>query len=293
MYGGGFMSLLGQIYATPSRVRGLYRYLLLSRNQTESIESLEKLLSPEPLRSSSNPSGFIKHIIRECQKIGLVIEKDNMVSINPELPNATQDPGKGDIFLPFTICNEIFKPDNNENHDIGNVISWYLSQDIYDAPGNWTAAETVLNKQIGGNRLGLNDTRWGQFEDWSCYLGFAWCHSCDRSRTMTPDPTPFLKYCIERVFKNSQEKTLSAQTLFDQLSILCPVIEGGYLRKHIHEIRGIEENDTLSSVTSFSLTRLEKNGIIKMSATSDADVLVLTGVSTPRFSEITWLGKGE
>jgi len=257
------------------------------------MESLEKVLSPVPLRSDENPKSFIKALVRESQRIGLVLERDGFVMLNPALDDEARDPKTGDELLSFTISKQIFSKDNAENNDLAKVMAWYLSQDVYEAPGTWTEAETALEEQIGGTKLGLNDARWGQFEDWGCYLGFAWCHSCNKVKKLTPDPTRYLKYCLKEIFQHAGEKILPIKVLFDKLSEQCPVIEGGRFRNEIHQLRGIKNDDTLSSVTSFALSRLDKAGFIRMTQTSDAELMVLTGVSTTRCSEITWIGKGE
>ncbi len=43
------MSVLKTSLAHPSRIRGIFRYLLLAERQRETKENLEKLLSPEKI----------------------------------------------------------------------------------------------------------------------------------------------------------------------------------------------------------------------------------------------------
>ncbi len=286
------MSLVRDPYVSPSRVRGLFRYLLTIENQTEARENLERILTPKALQEKQQ-NKMLNNIISECINTGLLTAQDGSIAISHELREDERHPEKGDELLPYTLCRLIFSEKNEHNHDLGRVLAWYLTQNVYDAPGNWKTAEKKLEDQIGSEKLGMNDTRWGQFDDWVCYLGFAWKNKLGNSGSLIPDPTRYLRTHLPDLYNNSGDQTLPIKRFFEELGKTCPVIEGGFLRQEIHEKMGTEESYTLSSVTSFALVRLEKSGLIKMLDKSDADAYLLTGVKTPRCSEIVWLGKEE
>src|ERR1051326_1019299 len=95
-------------YASSSRVRGVFRYLLPKAGQRESRDKLEKILSPESLLrggdTDTTSRGMIKGTINECVKMGLLVEEsdgnDSVVAINPELLPDARSKRKGDATLP-------------------------------------------------------------------------------------------------------------------------------------------------------------------------------------------------
>jgi len=284
------MSVLKQIYATPSRVRGIYRYMLWREGQSESRDILERIMSPDTLTKEGKKSDMIHETVGECIKMGLLVEENNTVLINPNLPEAARNPLIGDSILPITLSNLFFSSGNEENHDLGRAISWYLSQNIYDAPGNWKEVEEAL--QAITDKLGLgNDTRYGQFEDWACYLGFAWCHSRKKEKMLVPDPTAYLRCRLAELFRG--KKSIVIGEAVRKLADICPVLEGGRLRKEIEKQYAQRDENYLSSSTSNAWLRLQDEGYVKLSQESDADTFIfIDGGTKRRYSEITWLGGG-
>src|SRR5262245_4028075 len=90
-------------YASSSRVKGIFRYLLHKDSRRESREKLEKMLSPESLLrgedGDARSRGMIKGTINECLKMRLLIEDSESgdISINPELPRDSLNKRKGDM----------------------------------------------------------------------------------------------------------------------------------------------------------------------------------------------------
>src|SRR5262249_16797914 len=126
------------------------------------------------------------------------------VLLHPDLPARARQAG-ADRSLPLLLSDLFFGPEREENHDLGLVIAWYLTLDADDAPGTWDTVDLALREQVGGTRFGVtNPSPYGMFEDWACYLGFAWKHaakvrdgSCD---AMTPDPTAQLRWRLPVLF---------------------------------------------------------------------------------------------
>ena len=281
------MSLLGQPYATPSRVRGVYRYLLHQGSSGEDKELLESILSPASLIGDGNRD-MIRGVINECLKMGLLTENGSRVAINKELPAAARDEATGDWLLPKTIAGLIFSRDHQENRELARAITWYLMQNVYDAPGNWEEVGTALKEQVGGNKFDItNDIRYGQFEDWIVYLGFAWKH--DR---MIPDPTRYLRCQLPHIFGRAGTRLLIGEVL-ERLAITAPVLEHGYLRRDVEAsttIGKLPTKDHLSTVTAFAWLRLEDDGYVSLEEQSDARVCILPqGEGTRRVSSITLL----
>lgn len=288
------MSVLNNAVVSPSRVRGVYRYLLWCDGQREDRGNLERAMSPDSLLKEGKKRDMIHNTVNECIKMKLVVEDGGTVAISPDLPKAARHPETGDQNLPITLSNLFFTPVNEENHDLGRVIAWYLCQDVYEPPGSWKEVGETLREQVGADKLGLrNDARYGQLEDWACYLGFAWCHSRKREKMLVPDPTANIRVRLGGVFGDMYGKTLSIAETTRRLSEMCPVLEGGVLRGEIESAYVKRDESRLSSATSHAWFRLQDEGLVRLSQESDADVFVLIdGDTKRRFTDITWLGGG-
>ncbi|GAB6179919.1 hypothetical protein JCM14036_12380 [Desulfotomaculum defluvii] len=284
------MSVLNQPYCTPSRVRGVYRYLLKVGQKGEERTTVEKTLSPDSLLKGGNRE-MIHHVITECCKMELLQEEGDIIRINPALPPVSRDPKTGDAMLPQTLANLILNPEKKENEDFCKVSAWYLAQNVYEAPGDWKSVEELLFQQVGAGKLGLNDIRYNQFEDWSCFVGLTWRHSLKGSKRLFPDPTQYLRYELGKIFQERGKGLTVSQTL-TALAERCPVFEEGRVRKEVEAQIGEREKKHLSTVTSFTLSRLHDDKTLQLLQESDAEVYLFPGVKTvQRVSKIVWLGQ--
>lgn len=282
------MSILNVPEVTPSRVKGIVRYLLQARGRREKRETLETVLSPTALVSKGEDKAvsrsMVKLTIRECIKMGLLEEDDEKteITINSKL-NFKQE-------LSSVLSQLLLSaPEYAENRDFSKVLAWYLNQDFADAPGNWSDAEHCLRKQLG-QVLGLNDARFGQFEDWSCYLGFCWRNVLDGKQVLVPDPTVYLRQNLKNIFENQTNQQIPLGEVIERLGKYCPVFETGEFREEIEQQIELRESNYLSSVTSIALRRLEDEGIVKLERLSDTSIWVLNdGSRDPRVSHITYL----
>lgn len=293
------MSILKDPYVAPSRVKGVVRYLLAAKGQREKRDTLEALLSPVALIGKGEDKqisrNMVQSTIRECIKIGLMEESEDgsEVAINPQLYVEESS-------LPSVLSQLLLNtPDNSENHDLARVLAWYLAQDFFEAPGNWPEAQQRLRNQVGGDLLELNDTRFGQFEDWSRYLGFTW-HNCylirkdEKTKTesvLLPDPTAYLKQNLGKLFEGSRDQSVSAGEFIHRLGKYCPIFETGSFREDVEDQIGGREPNYFSTVTSIALRRLEEEKLIKLEKPGDAKVWVLQDGTDSRVSQITWINE--
>jgi len=267
-------------YACSSRVRGVFRYLLQKNGQRESREKLERYLSPESLirvgADDGLARGMIKGSISECLKMELLITEDDSaeagVAINPDLPEEARHKSKGDRLLPLTLASLMLSNQRDANRNLALVITWYLVQDALSAPGNWGVFEQALIKQVGADKLGMNDARYSQFADWVCFLGFAWRHNLKGQDLLTPDPTSYLRGAIRGLLVKG-DQPLPLGQFFKELGERCPVFETGKLRVEIeNRVRFRESDQHVSSTTTLALLRLADEKAIKLSSRSDAAV---------------------
>ncbi len=282
------MSLLTEPLATPSRVRGVFRYLLRADRQRAERHLLERIISPASILDGSG-RGMANNTINECLRLSLLMEENDEVAINPELPSDSRVADIGDYLLPWTITTLLLSRKNDANHNLGMAIAWYLEQDAYQAPDNRREVDQALVEQVAGDKLNItSDARYGQFEDWTTFLGFAWTHG--KEKVMTPDPTRYLKGILDAIF-GEVGKTLPVARVKSELAKICPVFEGGFVRDNIRSLLGAKtEEGFLSSTTTLAWFRLEEEGVVGLSKHSDADVSIFVeGQESRRISEITWL----
>ena len=298
------MSVLKEPLATPSRVRGIFRYLLQTKGQSQKREVLERILSPDELvKNAPSPRPMLRKTINEIlekeNKPGLLIEdKDkDEIAISPSLPEDARNPELGDRLLPNTLAYLFFASDNSDEEDFGLVCAWYLAQDIYDAPGTWEAVEQQVSKQGVGELLKMsNSTLYGQMDDWMCYMGLVWGQALDGKRVTVPDPTIYLKRNLKDLFNGQVGTELPIREFIDRLAKRCPLFETGKFRETIEANIGRRQPNYLSTSTAFALFRLQDEGYIQLKRKSDADLMILPKANNEvddngRISHIIWQGE--
>ncbi len=290
------MSVLKTALATPSRMRGIFRYLLEAPKQRENKEKLTRLLSPHELSEGRNKSAehpMFDAALRESIKCRLLIADNDDIAINFELPEASRHPKMGDKLLPDTLVQLLFASDNEDEEDLGRLIAWYLAQDIYDAPGTWQEVEQRVAEQRVAESLDLkisSNSLFGQVEDWMCYLGFAWGHASDSNkRLVVAEPTAYLRRNLKDLFQGEAKAKLSIRDFLDRLAKKCPLFETGKFREQVEEKIGDRLPNHLSTSTAFALFRLQDDGCIQLKKESDADLFIFPRVGNEEgFSHIIW-----
>jgi hypothetical protein len=273
------MSVLKTAYATPSRVAAVYRFLLAQVRATVSKDTVQAVLSPTTL-PDVDTQDMVGGAIQESIKMGLVHEEDGRLSLHPDLPNAARDRKHGVARLPLTITDLILRG-HAENHDLARLIAWYLAQDVTSAPGDRDSVSSALGEQVGSDKLELtNDARFGQFKYWICFLGFAWMHAREGREWIVPDPTQQLRWRLPELFATDAkpssaqvEVRMSPAQVERRLAEICPVFEGGWLRKEVEDQIGHRPDRTFSSATAHAWLRLDEEKMVQVERRSaDAEV---------------------
>ena len=275
------MSVVTEAYAVPSRLIGVYRYFASRRGRSESVESVVNLLSPDSLRATGKDTDsegggrdMVRNTVREAVAMGLLAELDGEVALSPPLIDGLKDP-LAEAALPKTLADLFFRPERDSNHDLGRQTAWYLAQDAYAAPGTWPEVEKAVSEHFGEDRIGLtNNARYGNFEDWVCYLGFAWTHVRGGKDVLTPDPTAQLRLRFSELFPGNMKTRHTLPDVMSRLARDCPVFEGGFLRDEIERLLPREAGH-LSSTTALGLLRLRDEGLIELTQESDAATMLL------------------
>jgi len=285
------MSILKEPLATPSRVRGIVKYLLQTKEKQEKREILERVLSPNELvKDAPSPRPMLRKTIHELIKVGLLEEDEDKIVINPSLLEDVRNPQFGDQLLPNTLAYLFFASNNQDEEDFGLVCAWYLAQDIYEAPGTWEEVEQQVSKQGVGNLLKMsNNTLYGQMDDWMCYMGLVWGHALGGKRVIVPDPTVYIKRNLKDLFQCQVRGKLQIREFIDRLAEKCPLFETGKFREQVEEKIGFRLPNHLSTSTAFALFRLQDDDCIKLVKESDADLFIFPGVGNEEgFSHIIW-----
>ncbi len=267
------MSVLAVGEAVPSRIAGIFRYLLTCRGGQEKRARLEKILSPPRLLERESGGGeMIRKVINECNKMGLTTEtgdkqQDKQISLSQatlELhPTGRFDP----IRFRLLLSHLIMDPENAENHDLCKLLAWFLAQDVYTITGDQEGLEAVLRKQVGDNRLGLiNDARYGDLLRWSVFLGLAWPLKLpgQKNSQLIPDPTSHVESLLPSLFANAKSKRTQLPQFVGDLVRLCPVLDNGIFYDMIRHFLPDRNPEHLSSALSLALLRLQEQHIIEL-----------------------------
>jgi len=278
------VSVLKQAYAVPSRVLGVFRYLLHARGQREQRETLVKVLAPDSLGRKTDQlddgdregagKEMVEATVNECVGAGLLVETDGAVTFSPTLPAEARSPKTAESLFPVTLMRLFFDPERDTNHDLGLSIAWYLSLDAYSAPGNWPEVERAMVSSGTKDLLKLSDVRYHMLEDWLCFLGLGWTYSLGEKR-LTPDPTHHLRARLVALFPGQPRSRHPLGDIMARLAALSPVFEGGFLREQVPAAKTVDGANRLSTVTALGLLRLRDEGFIELYHESDATTLFL------------------
>lgn len=266
------MSVFLNVESVPSRVRGLYRYLLAQKKCCAPYDTVIASLAPNSLGETHTPlrKDAIKKTINECLEMALIVQIKDSLAVNSDLPQPERDPATGDGMLPGCLARQIMAPDNenNPNEDFGRSLAWLLTLDPYGPPVTWNVAEQKLRESEGAS-LGFQDARFGNLRHWSVFLGYARTDFDGRSRGLIPDPTIAVRRSLLRHIAPG-EKTPIVE-LLEQLAVSDPVLDGGKYRIEVDSWATPESSDTkVSKSLSLALKRLQDDGFIDLKYGADA-----------------------
>jgi hypothetical protein len=163
---------------------------------------------------------------------------------------------------------------------VAGAIAWMLCQDPLD-PLPWTgsgAATRILNQLGPQNVYGMTNTspRFQQAVYWARALGFVTRMNL-REEVVVPDPTAALLARLDTVLPAGGETTLA--TFISDLGRLCPVFDGGVVRREVANRIGaaLDEKATSPSL-ALALHRAKQRGELHFKMLSDAEVVFVPGM---------------
>lgn len=290
------MAILNNTF--PNLLTVQYKYLLWKPNTSR--DDLIDICAPsEIVKTRVN----FTNTLNVAKQLGLLIEENKKLCVNPNLPKEILNKKYGFTHLPKIMC-ELIMNDmdgdsmwkqqiNNKTEDPGGrdfvrLLSWMLAQQIKDIPQNGNSAETLRTKQsidpTYAEQIYQNHTRWNPFCSWSRFLGFG-----NGSNRFISDPTIAITHCLPA------KGTLGLVDFVDQINTKLPVLDGGKCRLAMEDklkpsVWNKFEERHLSPSLSLALNRLEALKKVVLRDESDADntlhLTTIDGNQSSKFSHI-------
>ena len=219
------MSVLKTMVAVPPRIAAVFRYLLTVDEKKEKRDRLERMLAPQNLTTTPESKSMINEVINECKNMCLVTEarekEDRVISLSEMSLTIHPESEFNPVKFRMLLNRLIMDTNNDKNHDLCKLISWFLAQDVFSFPGDHQSFTALLRDQFGDDRLGLtNQERFRQFRFWSVFLGFALAlrNPTKKGEQLIPDPTKFLETNLPSILSAYHEEHISLIQLMSQLS---------------------------------------------------------------------------
>jgi hypothetical protein len=165
--------------------------------------------------------------------------------------------------------------------DLTRALAWMLIQDPFNFPNTLEEAESLQSKQGIHPKPFINNTRWNGFEEWSVFLGMA----IVAGARLTPNPALALSCFVDEIASGRSE--LPQAEFLEGVSVLVPVLDGGYLRRTVEEeIKNpwstMAPTD-ISPSLSMALLTLEAQQVLRLEMRSDAPSRTLLGSQSRAF----------
>jgi hypothetical protein len=280
------MSVLTKFVVVPSRVAGVYRFLAKHpEGVSESEVKTAFMPSVTTNETTKSPRNIIENTIAEGANAGLWTTGDGLLTL-------ADGPTDGDDEALRTTIEEAIWDEEEVNDDLGRAIAWFLAQDPLD--GGWAlgrVAETLIDTPFADEVGITKKAKYGSFRDWVCYLGLGWQVDVDGSgnQGLFPDPTAYLRRRLPDLVDAPGEEMEMAQFM-QRLATLCPVFEGGRLRRRVDDMFSSRPDDHVAASTNFALERLERSGVLQIEAEADAPNprVLLRRSKTIQASHLTW-----
>lgn len=293
------MSLYNVPEASPSRIVGVFRFLLACPDGKATRARIEQIMAPESLtledtsdhsddaETETSGRGVVQKAIQEALRLGLVQEVDRKsVAVSEKLDKDYIK--QADRLLPLAIL-ELASSPGNGNADLCRAMAWMLAQDVKTAPGTWQA---IQGRGELVKDLDMNNARYGQLQHWGAYLGLVWRCGRERRPASVPDPTTHIKLRLKHTL-GGRRREFTAPEFLQKLSQWIPVIDGGIYRAELESQGLLKPLATahVSSALSQALLRLRDEGWIEATHSSDAEVrLLVSEDGDVRVSRILWIG---
>jgi len=218
-----------------------------------------------------------------CLAVGLFDRSGESVRLHPDLPDEARDRRRHDQHFRRVFRDLVLREAANHGlwdstegaRDLSRALAWYMAQNPLRPPGPWNephGVDVVQERQfVAGERVFSNDTRWGAFERWATFLGFAYHLPRDGKDVLVPDPTEVVREVVPSIV-TARRQEIGA--VIESLGHLVPVLDGGTYRREVEERlkpAAIQsDTDLLSPSLAHALLRLRDERVIVLEDLADA-----------------------
>ena len=278
------MSLLtSHTQAHPGLLVAIVELLAVAEKPIGEPEQLERLLQPRTLQEilgKSPPRGSLNFAVDASEWLGLAKRTDEGLVLADSL--AQLDSRELAKRLPTVMATGFFERTWNkgisehrgEGGDVALALAWLLAQDLWN-PGldddtlERRYAEQIEEQEGADNRL-INSVKLGTLRRWAPYLGLGRRDPAN-DRLLVPDPTRAVRNALTEL----SEAEYSASGFVSEVAKICPVLDGGKVRKVIVDSmrEGVLEwesrREQVSPSLSLALYRLQASGQIEYGLRDD------------------------
>ena len=286
------MSVLSNYTASPTRVLGLYRFLLQHSEGCEKKSVLMRSFMPPVTtnESAGEPRKILAETITAGESLGLWEQADGDLVLRKGPTNGQVEAGAAEgpteetvtSMRLWTIVSNALWTGNDGNDDLGYATAWFLAQD--PARGGWT--QSRVSEQIKdtewSDRTGISESgKYTCFRDWVTYLGLGWHLPSSSGRELLPDPTAHIRNRLADIFDESGQEMIFP-TFIEHIAKISPVMDGGRFRRAVEAERPGRPENHLSASTVLALQRLEEENVVDLLSKSDAPSHLVLAVEGER-----------
>lgn len=258
------MTVLAVPEALPAALLVTYR-LLLTQGPLTRQEATERL-APSPQHSAFTDADnkTVRAAFSEGLGMGLFVEEEGRIRLAPSLAQVSPTVAA----FRQTARRLILDPANPRNHDLNRALSWFLSLSPYQAPAAQSWQDIEVQYPQATDVIG-NDVRWGNFQRWAQFLGFAERDIVGRDRkvrdVLMPNPTPALLDCWAEVTAGLKPSMPLAE-LLTAIRRVLPVLDDGQFGQEF-----TPGGHTLSASLSLALLELQGASLLELDDRSDTE----------------------
>jgi len=269
------MSVITTVEFVPSRMMGVFRYLLSIKGHIESRDRLQHLLSP-----AREKRDMISDVINEMVQMGLCVKTkaddgDTQIALAPETLDyygrKNFDLSRLKLLMLRCLLGNLGDESNTRNHDFCLHLTWFLSQDPFTPLGNQDEIIARLQQAFGDHPLIIrSNLRYENFRYWARFLGFGWEYELPgKPAVFVPDPREYLQLSLAELF--GADHRLTMKEFIGRLLNACPLFPGG--RWHTEAGEAVMQTPSavhLPRSLGYALLQLRDEGVVRLEKQSDA-----------------------
>jgi hypothetical protein len=299
------MSVLSNYTASPTRVLGLYRFLLQHSEGREKKSVLMRSFMPPVTtnESAGEPRKILAETITAGESLGLWEQADGDLVLRKGPTNGQVEAGAAEgpteetvtSTRLWTIVSNALWTGNDDNDDLGYATAWFLAQD--PTRGGWTqsrVSEQIKDTQWS-DRTGISESgKYTCFRDWVTYLGLGWHLPGSSGRELLPDPTAHIRNRLADILDEPGQEMVFP-TFVEHLANLCPALDGGRYRLAVEGDQVERPENHLSATTTVALQRLEDEHTLELVSKADAPshLVLETDGKRRQISHVVWRSRDQ